>query len=49
MPTMIDGGTGNDTLKFIGHGMDLDMTGFAGASLRGFLSGVFCLSHEHDP
>jgi hypothetical protein len=31
---MIDGGTGNDTLQFIGHGMDLDMTGFAGASLR---------------
>ena len=33
---MIDGGTGIDTLEFIGHGMDLDMTGFAGASLRSF-------------
>ena len=25
------------------------LLGFAGASLRSFLSGVFCLSHEHDP
>ena len=33
---LIDGGTGNDTLLLKGHGMDLDMTGFAGSSLRSF-------------
>jgi len=33
---LIDGGTDNDTLAFKGHGMDLDMTGFAGSSLRSF-------------
>jgi VCBS repeat-containing protein len=34
--TLIDGGTGTDTLKFVGHGITLDMTGYAGASLRSF-------------
>jgi len=33
---LIDGGTGKDTLQFKGHDMDLDMTGFAGSSLRSF-------------
>jgi Ca2+-binding RTX toxin-like protein len=41
---LIDGGTndttpgayGKDTLLLKGHGMDLDMTGFAGSSLRSF-------------
>ena len=32
--TLIDGGTGIDTLKFVGNGIHLDMTGYAGASLR---------------
>jgi Ca2+-binding RTX toxin-like protein len=31
---LADGGTGTDTLVFNGHGIDLDMTGFAGASIR---------------
>ncbi|HJV53156.1 MAG TPA: hypothetical protein VJ652_16935, partial [Noviherbaspirillum sp.] len=31
---LIDGGTGSDTLKFIGHNIHLDVTGFAGSSLR---------------
>jgi hypothetical protein len=34
--TLIDGGTGTDTLKFVGHDITLDMTGYAGASLRSF-------------
>ncbi|MDB5823804.1 MAG: hypothetical protein JWR21_2508, partial [Herminiimonas sp.] len=33
---LMDGGTGVDTLKFIGHGINLDMTGYAGSSLRSF-------------
>ncbi|MFG6413489.1 VCBS domain-containing protein [Roseateles sp. DC23W] len=31
---LIDGGTGVDTLRFVGNGIHLDMTGYAGASLR---------------
>jgi Ca2+-binding RTX toxin-like protein len=31
---LIDGGTGTDTLKFIGHNIQLDVTGYAGSSLR---------------
>jgi VCBS repeat-containing protein len=31
---LIDGGTGIDTLRFVGNGIHLDMTGYAGASLR---------------
>ncbi len=33
---LVDGGTGTDTLKFVGHGINLDMTGYAGASVRSF-------------
>ena len=36
---LLDGGTNNaggDTLEFIGNGYDLDMTGYAGQSLRSF-------------
>ncbi|QAU32824.1 VCBS domain-containing protein [Janthinobacterium sp. 17J80-10] len=33
---LVDGGTGADTLKFVGHGMHLDMSGYAGASVRSF-------------
>ncbi|MFG6429183.1 VCBS domain-containing protein [Roseateles sp. LYH14W] len=31
---LIDGGTGIDTLRFVGNGIHLDTTGYAGASLR---------------
>ncbi len=31
---LIDGGTGTDTLKFVGRNIDLDMTGYAGQSMR---------------
>ena len=33
---LLDGGTGTDTLRFVGHGFNLDLTGYAGASLRSF-------------
>ncbi|WP_310734336.1 Ig-like domain-containing protein [Ideonella livida] len=33
---LVDGGTGTDTLQFKGHNIHLDMTGYAGASLRSF-------------
>jgi len=31
---LADGGTGTDTLQFNGHGINLDMTGFAASSIR---------------
>ncbi|WP_234461617.1 beta strand repeat-containing protein [Stutzerimonas stutzeri] len=33
---LVDGGTGNDTLQFVGHDINLDITGYAGASIRSF-------------
>ncbi|MEK7344640.1 MAG: Ig-like domain-containing protein, partial [Pseudomonadota bacterium] len=33
---LVDGGTGTDTLQFKGHNIHLDLTGYAGASLRSF-------------
>jgi Ca2+-binding RTX toxin-like protein len=33
---LLDGGTGIDTLMFKGYGIHLDMTGYAGASIRSF-------------
>jgi len=33
---LLDGGTGTDTLQFVGHNIKLDVTGYAGSSLRSF-------------
>ncbi|PUE44098.1 hypothetical protein B9Z34_03180 [Limnohabitans sp. Hippo3] len=33
---LVDGGTGTDTLQFKGHNIHLDLTGYAGASIRSF-------------